>query len=184
MILEISIATTERTLWNIKAMPYFRETSISFFWVCGCNKLNKFNEGNSVFADGWTLRRTSRLGSCKLRYTLERCDQASLEMYWEDKIERVWKCTSWLRSSNLQDSLGGHDNGRLEIHLKVQIKAKFEQYLEVVNLEAEDSPLAVDQTEGSQLGGVSNSQTPFICLSIYNHCNVTRWHYLSGHMKR
>jgi len=31
-------------------MPYFRETSISFFWVCGYNKLNKFNDGDLVFA--------------------------------------------------------------------------------------------------------------------------------------
>jgi hypothetical protein len=29
--LENSIATTQRTLWNRKAMPYFKETSISFF---------------------------------------------------------------------------------------------------------------------------------------------------------
>ena len=49
--LENSIATTQRTLWNIKAMPYFRETSISFFQVCGYNKLNKFNQGNVVFSD-------------------------------------------------------------------------------------------------------------------------------------
>jgi hypothetical protein len=32
-------------------MPYFRESSISFFWVCGYNKLNKFDEGELVFAD-------------------------------------------------------------------------------------------------------------------------------------
>jgi len=32
-------------------MPYFRETSISFFWVCGYNILKKFNEGDLVFAD-------------------------------------------------------------------------------------------------------------------------------------
>jgi len=31
-------------------MSYFRETSISFFWVCGYNKLNKFKDGNWVFA--------------------------------------------------------------------------------------------------------------------------------------
>jgi hypothetical protein len=29
--LENSITTTLRTLWNCKAMPYFRETLISFF---------------------------------------------------------------------------------------------------------------------------------------------------------
>jgi len=51
MILEHSIATTQRTLWKVKAMPYFRETSISFVRVCGYNKLNEFNEGNVVFAD-------------------------------------------------------------------------------------------------------------------------------------
>jgi hypothetical protein len=34
------IVTTERTLRNFGAMPYFREISISFFWVCRYNKLN------------------------------------------------------------------------------------------------------------------------------------------------
>jgi hypothetical protein len=29
-------------------MPYFRETSMSFFWVCGYKKLSKFNEGDVV----------------------------------------------------------------------------------------------------------------------------------------
>jgi len=29
--LEISIETAQRMLWNVKAMPYFRETFISFF---------------------------------------------------------------------------------------------------------------------------------------------------------
>jgi len=50
------IATTQRTLWNSKAMPYFSETSISFFWVCGYNKLNKFNEWDLVFADEWFVK--------------------------------------------------------------------------------------------------------------------------------
>jgi len=49
--LENSITTTQRTLWYSTAMAHFRETSISFFWVCGYNKLNKFNEWNLVFAD-------------------------------------------------------------------------------------------------------------------------------------
>jgi hypothetical protein len=49
--LENSIATTQRTVWNSKAMQYFREISISFFGVCGYNKLTKFNDGHLVFAD-------------------------------------------------------------------------------------------------------------------------------------
>jgi len=32
-------------------MPYFRETSISFFWICGYNKLNIFNEEDLVLDD-------------------------------------------------------------------------------------------------------------------------------------
>jgi len=51
MTLGNSIVTTQRTLWNVKAMPYFSETLISFFWVCGYNKLIEFTEGNLVFAD-------------------------------------------------------------------------------------------------------------------------------------
>jgi hypothetical protein len=49
--LQISIVTTERILWITKAMPYFRETLISFFLVCGFNKLNKVDEGDLVYAD-------------------------------------------------------------------------------------------------------------------------------------
>ena len=56
--LENTFATTRRTLWNSQAMQYFRETSISFFWVCGYNKLNKFNEGDLVFPDVY-IRRVS-----------------------------------------------------------------------------------------------------------------------------
>ena len=49
--LENSITTTQRTIKNGTAMPHFRETSISFFSVCGYNKLNNLNEGNLVFVD-------------------------------------------------------------------------------------------------------------------------------------
>jgi len=51
LTLDSSIVTTQRTPMNVKAMPNFRETLISFFGVCGYNILNKFNEGKSVFAD-------------------------------------------------------------------------------------------------------------------------------------
>ena len=49
---ENNIIITQRTLRNVKARPYFREISISFLWVRGYNKLNQFNEGNLIFADG------------------------------------------------------------------------------------------------------------------------------------
>jgi len=49
--LEHSIGTTQRTLWNSKVKLDFRETLISIFGICVYNKLNKFNEGNLVFAD-------------------------------------------------------------------------------------------------------------------------------------
>jgi hypothetical protein len=55
MMLENSIAMTQRTLWNSKALPYFRETSISLFRVCGENKLNRYNQGDLVFADARPL---------------------------------------------------------------------------------------------------------------------------------
>jgi len=51
MTVENSIATTQWTLWNSVAMPYFRETWISFFGVCGHTKQNIFNKENSVFAN-------------------------------------------------------------------------------------------------------------------------------------
>jgi hypothetical protein len=51
VMLACGIMITQRTLWNSKAIPYFRENLISFFWVCRYNKLNIFNEGDLVFAD-------------------------------------------------------------------------------------------------------------------------------------
>ena len=69
--LENCIATTQWTLWNIKAMPYFRETSISFFWVCGYNKLNRFNEGNLDFAD-----------ACYIQFHKSFHSDCKVHIYW------------------------------------------------------------------------------------------------------
>jgi len=46
-----TIATTPWTFRIIRATPYVREISISFFGVCGYNNLIKFNKANFVFAD-------------------------------------------------------------------------------------------------------------------------------------
>jgi hypothetical protein len=43
--------TSQRTLQNIKAMPYIRETLISFFWICEYFQLISFKERYLVFAD-------------------------------------------------------------------------------------------------------------------------------------
>jgi len=52
LTLENHIPMTQKILWNSKAMPYFRETAISFFfWVCGYIKLYKLNEGDLVLGD-------------------------------------------------------------------------------------------------------------------------------------
>jgi len=53
-------------------MAYFRETSIAFFWVCGYNKLNKFNEGNLVFADVDVNHRADSIADspCELHFTM------------------------------------------------------------------------------------------------------------------
>jgi hypothetical protein len=53
MTLENSITMTQSTLWNSKAMPYFRETSISFVLICAYNKLNQLNEEDLDFSDGY-----------------------------------------------------------------------------------------------------------------------------------
>jgi hypothetical protein len=86
MTLENNIATTQRTLWNSKAMTYFRETSISFFWVGGYNKLNQFNEGDLVFADG--------LGDSKVFGTSYNCSNEFLRQLggWQFPPHRIW---SW-----------------------------------------------------------------------------------------
>jgi len=46
----------------------------------------------------------------------------SLEMYLEAVIERVWRCTSRTRSSQLTDALGGNDRASLEMHSEAVIE--------------------------------------------------------------
>jgi hypothetical protein len=55
LMVENSIVTTQTILWNINTISYFRETSISCFGDCGYNHLNKYNEGNVVFADAHSI---------------------------------------------------------------------------------------------------------------------------------
>jgi len=43
------------------------------------------------------------------------------EMHLEAVIERVWRCTWRLRSSELRDVLGGRDRASLEMHLEAVI---------------------------------------------------------------
>jgi len=43
------------------------------------------------------------------------------EMHLEAVIERVWRCTWTLRSSELRDALGGRHRASLEMHLEAVI---------------------------------------------------------------
>jgi len=45
----------------------------------------------------------------------------SLTIHLEAVIERVWKCTWRLRSTELRDALGGGDRASLEMHLETEI---------------------------------------------------------------
>jgi hypothetical protein len=49
--LDNRIASTERTLWNINAMPDFRESLIPFFCICRHHQLSIHNAGSLVVAD-------------------------------------------------------------------------------------------------------------------------------------
>ena len=51
MMFDNTITSTERTLWNINAMPDFRESLILFFCVCRHHQLSIDNAGSLVFAD-------------------------------------------------------------------------------------------------------------------------------------
>ena len=72
MTLENSIATTQRTVRYRKVLLYFREISISLFWVCASNKLNIFKEGKLVFTDagsaGATGAEFADNSSCSVNY--------------------------------------------------------------------------------------------------------------------
>ena len=70
-------------------------------------------------------RFTWRQRSIELRAALGGRHRSSLEMHWEAVIERVWRCTWRPWSSEFGDALvAGYDRARLE------------EYLEVVDLEA------------------------------------------------
>jgi len=56
-----------------------------------------------------------------LNDTLGGRDRASLEMRFEAVIDRVWRCTWRLRSTELRDALGGRDGASLEMHLETEI---------------------------------------------------------------
>jgi len=43
-------------------------------------------------------------------------DGVNSEMHFEAVIERVWRCTSRPRSSELRDALGGRDQSSVEMH--------------------------------------------------------------------
>ena len=49
-------------------------------------------------------------------------DRASWEMHFEAVIERVWRCTSSQRSSELRDALAGPDRASLEMYLEAVIE--------------------------------------------------------------
>ena len=49
-------------------------------------------------------------------------DQVNLVMHSEAAIERVWRCTWRLYSSDLGDELGGSDPVRVEMHLVAAIE--------------------------------------------------------------
>jgi len=49
-------------------------------------------------------------------------DWVNSEMHLEAVIERVWRCTWRLRSSELRDALGGRDRASLEMHLETEIE--------------------------------------------------------------
>jgi len=42
------------------------------------------------------------------------------EVHLEAMIERVWRCTLRLRSSDLRDALGGRDRATLQLHLETE----------------------------------------------------------------
>jgi len=46
----------------------------------------------------------------------------NLEMHSEAMIERVWRCTSRPRWSDLRDALGGRDRASLDMHLEAEME--------------------------------------------------------------
>jgi len=86
MTIEPSIESAQSTLWNVKAMPYFRETLILFCRVFGYNKLNKCNKGNLVFAD--ELERHPLLREFKMNANgLQYDDQLVAWITWQSDLK-------------------------------------------------------------------------------------------------
>jgi len=110
----------------------------------------------------WTHRCTWRPWSSEFGDAIGDRDWVTSEMHWEAGIERVWRCTWRPRSSELGDALWGRDRVSLEMQLETEIewtqrysprpwssefgdalvagcdRARLEEYLEVVELEAFD----------------------------------------------
>jgi len=53
----------------------------------------------------------------------------SLKMYFKATIERVWRCTWRMRSSELRDALGGEDQANLKMHLETERSSKLRDAL-------------------------------------------------------
>jgi hypothetical protein len=51
-------------------------------------------------------------------------------MHLEAVIERVWRCTGRLRSSELRYALGGRDQVNSEMHFEAEIRLNSEMHLE------------------------------------------------------
>jgi len=61
--------------------------------------------------------------SVHLRYPVSPyTSRRSLMMYFEAVIERIWRCTWRLRSTEPRDTLGGRDRATLEIHLETALE--------------------------------------------------------------
>jgi len=108
----------------------------------------------------WTQRCTGRPWPSEFGDALGGRGRVNSEMHFEAVIERVWRCSWRPRLSELRDTLGGRDRASLEMHLEAEIewtesctwrpwssefgdalvagydRARLEEYLEVVDLEA------------------------------------------------
>jgi len=107
-----------------------------------------------------TRRYTPRPWSSEFEDAIGGWGRVNSEMHFEAVSERVWRCNWRLRSSELGAALGGRDRSSLEMHLEAEIewtssctwrpwsrefgdalvagydRARLEEYLEVVDLEA------------------------------------------------
>jgi len=117
----------------------------------------------------WRCPRRPRLN--ELRDAVRGCSWVSFKMHLKPEVKWTERCTWWLWSSEVGDTLGRHDRMHIEMHLEAVIErvrrctcSPIEQHWR--------------STGRRSMTGALGASTLFISQLTRNHGNVMAWLYL------